>query len=166
MHLSLHMQSQKIHLKGKHSNDAYALVDNDDFVRVSEYTWYLKKDGRVMRAESASSGGSTLLSRFILDAPKFLEVDHSNHDQLDNRRVNLRLCTRAQNEANKGPGRSNKSGLKGVDFHKSSGKWRASMKHNLKRIHIGLYEDKVSAARAYDKEASRLHGEFAWLNKV
>ena len=93
-----------------------------------------------------------------------MHVDHINGNPLDNRKSNLRICTNAENQRNKGVYKNNKSGYKGVHWFKRDKKWQAQIKHNNKSIHIGLYEDKEEAARAYDKKAKELHGNFKNLN--
>jgi hypothetical protein len=90
--------------------------------------------------------------------------DHANRDGLDNRRVNLRIATKSQNQANHGPHSDNTSGYKGVHWHRQARKWHASINVNKKRFYLGLFVDPVEAARAYNEAALEHFGEFAWLN--
>jgi len=92
------------------------------------------------------------------------EVDHINHNGFDNRRCNLRICSRSQNAKNSKIRKNNTSGYNGVTFDKRAKKWRAQIWKDNCRIHIGLFEDKKIAARAVDKKAVELFGEFAVLN--
>lgn len=103
------------------------------------------------------------MHRLILSAPKNLEVDHKNGNTLDNRRSNLRLCTRSQNAANIPTNRA-KSGLRGVYFSKQKNKWKATITEGGREKHLGYFLDKESAARAYDKAAEESFGDFARLN--
>jgi hypothetical protein len=73
----------------------------------------------------------------------------------------LREATRMQNMANKRRHKNNTSGVKGVHFHRQSGKWRAVVRIHGKNRHLGLFEDKNEAGRVYFAEAQRLFGEFA-----
>lgn len=98
-------------------------------------------------------------SRMGLDCSK--EIDHKNRDPLDNRRSNLREATRSENCANRGINSNNTSGFKGVDFHKSSGKWRARICVNRKSIDLGLFDKPHDAHEAYVHAANRYFGEFA-----
>ena len=95
-----------------------------------------------------------------------LVVDHINHNTLDNRRKNLRLCTWAQNNQNRRPSkRKNKlSKYKGVSFYKKSKLYRALIWCNKKQYFLGYFKDETDAAKAYDKKARELFGEFAYLN--
>ncbi|HXF60743.1 MAG TPA: HNH endonuclease signature motif containing protein [Caldilineaceae bacterium] len=139
-------------------NGGMALVDEADYERVSRYTWTLDKNGYVVRKDGKRK---LLLHRFILDAPPGYDVDHINHDRLDNRRANLRLATRSQNNANSGP-RPGASRFKGVSRHE--GAWRAEICVNGKRRRLGRYRNEIAAAKAYDRAAWAAWGEFAYLN--
>jgi hypothetical protein len=104
------------------------------------------------------------MHREILNASDGMECDHINHNGLDNRKVNLRLCTHQQNCFNKKPQPNNTSKYKGVAWNDESKKWQASIMHNGRKIHIGYYDYEADAAIAYDDYAAELFGEFAYLN--
>lgn len=93
-----------------------------------------------------------------------LVVDHKNGNKIDNRWINLRLCTVQENTYNSKIPKHNTSGFKGVTFHKPSGKWWAHIKKDGKRISLGYYSNAREAARAYNKKARELRGEFAKVN--
>jgi hypothetical protein len=84
------------------------------------------------------------------------EVDHINMDRTDNRWVNLRLVTRSQNLANRRKLSTNKSGYKGVCWHKRSRAWRAQIKHEGKVRYLGQFATPELAHKAYC-EAAELH---------
>jgi hypothetical protein len=90
------------------------------------------------------------------------ETDHKNGNGLDNQRKNLRSATRPQNLWNKGRRSDNTTGFKGVT--KEAHGWRAVIKANGKRRHLGYFTSPELAARAYDAAAVEMHGEFARLN--
>ncbi len=161
------------------------LYDAEDHDKVSNHKWRLRKDSPnrpdvfYVVATIGHPDGSwhtrpngtrrkrqttLLMHRLIMDAPKGMEVDHINGNSLDNRKSNLRICTRSQNQRNSGPLKNNTSGYKGVVRYHRIKKWAARIKHNSKSIHIGCYDDKEEAARARDKKAKELHGEYAYLN--
>ena len=88
------------------------------------------------------------------------QVDHINTDSLDNRIVNLRLATTAENSRNRGLRADNTSGIKGVSWSKRSQKWLAHLGHNGKLLHLGLF-DTIEEARAVREEAARrIQGKF------
>jgi hypothetical protein len=160
-----------------------AIVDDDDYEMLMEHKWYADKDYTikskdkfyVKRSPPRDSNGKQKnipMHRQITNAPEGMQVDHINGNTLDNRKENLRICTNQQNQMNRGRANNNKSGYKGVCYRKKkkdmineySKPWQARIKHNQKQIYLGMYKTKEEAARAYDKKAIELHGEFAQLN--
>ena len=113
-----------------------------------------------------------VLSRIIVNCPDEMEVDHINHDATDNRRCNLRICTRQQNRRNN---RGNRQCMfKGVVYaqakkynpNASEAKpWRAITKLNQKRVSLGYYETQIEAAMAYNAYVAKEFKEFACFNR-
>ncbi len=89
------------------------------------------------------------------------DVDHKNMDVADNRFANLRLASRSQNNANSNPPRDNKSGKKGVFFDSTRGQWKAEIKANGIKHHIGRFDSFEEACDARRRKAIALFGEFA-----
>lgn len=109
------------------------------------------------------------LHRFILNAPKGLEVDHINGDGLDNRKENLRICNRKQNGKNRKLAKNNKTGYHGVYYcerEKRRKRWTATIRINGKKKTIGRFHTKDEAAVAYNEYALKYHGAFATINKL
>lgn len=95
------------------------------------------------------------------------EIDHENLDATDNRPSNLRASTRVQNAANRTCSfRNNTSGYKGVSWHSKTGKWRACIGIDNKMKHIGVFDCRHDAARAYNAKAVEVFGTFAKLNVI
>jgi len=141
------------------------MVDDEDFELVSKSKWYCG-NGYAVREHK---GKMLLLHRFLMGlAPgDGIHVDHINGNPLDNRRVNLRVCSNAENIRNRRKNANSTSGYKGVCLDKrSNGKtpWRARVKNDGKIHHIGYFATAEAAALAYDTAARELHGEFALLN--
>lgn len=91
--------------------------------------------------------------------PSGQEIDHVNGNRQDNRLVNLRLVTRKQNQENmrRAPVTNVTSGVKGVSFYKTTGKWRAQIRHWNRSIHLGYFDSMIAAQAAYQQAAARLH---------
>jgi uncharacterized protein (DUF2249 family) len=145
-----------------------ALIDDEDFERVSEHKWQYIEPGYATRSLPKKKGkrGSIKMHRFILNAPKDMEVDHINFDGLDNRKGNLRLASHAQNGQHTRR-RNLKSGYFGVRYYRRGPHhWRVSIKHAAGYVHVGYFDDPMEAAKAYDRVAKALHGDFAKLNNV
>ena len=92
------------------------------------------------------------------------EVDHINGVRNDNRIVNLRLATRAENGRNVGPRPSNQLGLKGVYWNLEKGKFQARITVDGKNLYLGRYLTAEEAAAAHDRAAVEHHGTFARKN--
>ena len=139
----------------------FALVDSEDFEFLSQWNWSV--DGhyasRHARRPGNAKGGRIRMHRVILGEPSGFEVDHKNHDTLDNRRSNLRVATSSQNRANTVRRTDNKSGFKGVSPFQ--GKWRATIRENGKHKHLGRFSTTEEAHQAYCAAATRIYGEFA-----
>lgn len=139
----------------------YAKVNLDDAKALLCFPWHVcrHRNGLVAARSVRVNGAIRLvyMHRQILDAPPGLLVDHVNHDTLDNRRSNLRLCSNQQNQWNRKPFAN---GFKGVGRRKPGGKWCAK----INKKYIGSYATPEEAARAYDHAARKLFGEFAYCN--
>lgn len=89
------------------------------------------------------------------------QVDHIDVNRSNNRIENLRAATASDNQGNREKYASNKSGHKGVCWYKPAKKWIAQIKKHGRITRIGLFDNLLEAAAAYQEAAKRLHGEFA-----
>jgi hypothetical protein len=90
-------------IKVKKSIYVYAQVDDEDYERLSKYKWHDNGNGYI-RAWVSGKGKAqvhAMLHRMIMDAGNGLEVDHLNHNTYDNRKKNLRICSRKENSNNR-----------------------------------------------------------------
>ena len=148
------------------SQDKVAIVDAEDYDRLNKYKWSFSGHERGSYGQRTESytRRQIMMHRVIMGAPGHLVVDHINHNGLDNRKRNLRLCTQEQNIYNSLPRRNCSSKYKGVYLHKRSNRYHAAIGYKGKRFHLGTFKNEVDAAKAYDKKACELFGEFAYLN--
>jgi len=93
------------------------------------------------------------------------DIDHRNHCTTDNRIDNLRLAGNQQNQFNRKINNNNKSGHKGVYWHKRDKVWCVSATYNQRKVHIGTYHAKEAAAKAYLAFAKVNHGEFFYAGE-
>lgn len=138
-------------------NGGAAIVDVDDYEFLSQWKWKRHKQGYACRTGWANGKWTCILMhRLVNKTPDGLETDHINGNKMDNRKANLRAVTHSINERNKGLSKSNKSGVKGVFWDKSRGKWCAKTKHMGRFYNIGRFDDINEAVEAYKKCVSEL----------
>lgn len=148
----------------------FALVDDEDYEMLSKFKWTLHKRGdhcyaiRMGRKENGQRLMIKMHRQVLgLTDPKIL-VDHRDNNGLNNQKANIRACSPAENSRNRGLTKSNPRKLKGITFHKGANKFMAQIEFERKSIFIGYFNTDMEAAKAYDKKAIELHGDFARLN--
>ncbi len=144
--------------------DKKILVDDQDFEWLNKYNWCISKGYIIAHKPQSGKKGTTIsIHRLIMNTPKNIQTDHINGNKLDNRRENLRICSRSENNMNRHKVRG-KSKYKGVGWFKQTQCWQAYISKNYKIIHLGLFKSEKEAAKAYNQKAKELFGEFALLN--
>lgn len=131
--------------------------DKEDYDKIKDICWHRQK-GYVV---GHLNGPNVSLHRYILGVEDNRVVDHINHNKLDNRKSNLRICTQSENAKNRTINKNNKSGYTGVSFCKRYGKWMARIKVNYKSITLGYYENINDAIEARKKAEIEYFGEFS-----
>ncbi len=138
----------------------YAYVDAADYEELSRYAWHLN-GGYAVRHEK---GKRIYMHREIMQAPQGMVVDHIDGNRANDCRFNLRVCTRAENQRNQRKRLGSQSQFKGVTYCKQHRKWLARCRGRGRTYRLGYFDNEVDAARAYDRKAVELFGEFARLN--
>lgn len=144
-----------------------AIVDRADFEWLSKHKWFaVLQDKRWYAARkvmTARGRRNLKMHTAIMCPPLGMEVDHINHNGLDNRRSQLRVCARLQNGRNRSK-QKGKSKYKGVCARGE--RWIAQIwdRDRERKIHLGIFEIEEDAAKAYAEAARSLFGEFAYTN--
>jgi len=151
-----------------------AIVDDDDFNWLSRYSWRIVKGRNNYYAQTSfwdknkKQNKNYSMHRLIMNNPDGLQVDHINHNGLDNRKENLRICTASQNSMNTHKTKENKYGYKGVCFiggkQNRTKPYAAQLRYGKKRYYLGQFATPEEAARAYDQKAKEMFGGYACLN--
>lgn len=97
------------------------------------------------------------------EIPEGMFIDHINGFRDDNRISNLRVCTHQQNHFNRTKQSNNKSGYKGVSWHKQKQKWVTQIKVEGRNKFLGFFDDPREAYKIYCIAAITAYGEFARL---
>ena len=145
----------------------FAKVDDEDFERLSKYSWRILRNRRAIYAMTTIRNNGVCkeiyMHRLILGITDTnIHIDHKDLDGLNNQKHNLRPCTRSQNLSNSESHKNTSSKYKGVS--KFRNKWAADVRFSWKTIHLGIYNSEIDAAMAADKKSIELHGEFARTN--
>ena len=167
----------------KNADEKYAIVDDEDYEELCKYDWSCSKNGYAQRRfkKDDCTISTYPMHRQILGLTFGDKscVDHINGNKLDNRKSNLRICNRTQNNHNVGLSKRNKSGAKGVSHHhikqlrKNSTLyekhyWYAKICVNKKVIGLGFFpytdEGLEQAKIAYNNAAIQHYGAFAYIN--
>ena len=135
-------------LKQRNHPEGYKLVD-------------LSKNGKVKTFRVHRLVGMAFLEN-VDNKPL---IDHIDENKSNNNVKNLRWATQKDNSCNRGKTKNNKSGFKGVSFHKPSKTYRAQIKINDKYKNLGHFKSAEEASQAYEAKAKEIHGEFFYKNK-
>jgi len=152
------------------TQNKHALIDAEDWNKIKDKIWcaaHIGQNWYAITNELTSHGYRHVgMHRVITDAPIGMDVDHINFDGLDNRKANLRICTRGQNKCNARIPARGVSRYRGVCWDKRMRKWAASIQFNSKKYSLGYYFLEADAALAYNQAASKYFGDCAYLNSV
>lgn len=140
------------------NSERYVLVSEADYRLMSMFKWRANHNGYAL------TGHSDFMHRMLCPAGHGLVVDHINGNTLDNRRSNLRVATRAQNNTNRAKSAGCVSPYKGVTWMTTARHKRGYWKAAIGGKHLGYFDSEIDAALAYDKAAIEQYADFARLN--
>lgn len=135
------------------------LIDTEDVPKIENYRWCVKYYPRdkvfyiVANTTIKNKRKMLKMHRLITNCPDQMVVDHTNHNTLDNRKQNLRVCTDKQNKENiiRAKSHNKSSGLRGIYWDKQRKKWKVKLVNNGKQIYGGFYSD-IEIAKIKVKE--------------
>jgi len=133
----------------KHKEIGRTLISLEDIEKVKKYKWCFDGKGYVI---GKIKGKTAFLHRLLLNPPRDKVIDHINHITIDNRRCNLRVCTREENQMNR------KS--RGYYWNKLIKKWQVQIRFNGKRKSIGCFKTEEEAKRAREQAEIKYYKEF------
>lgn len=152
---------KKIRLTGQLGG--FALVD-DSFAWLANFKWYQRPDGYAERTVGTIKKGRkhVRMHHCIIGFPLYgKEIDHINHNRLDNRQKNLRIVTKRENSLNHGVQPQNTTGIVGVYYLKKANRWMAATSNNHKTVYLGCFATKKEAAKArkqFEKTSGHIFG--------
>ena len=129
---------KKVPLIGKKGKSKHAIIDDEDYEKISRYRWYYCNGYAV-------SDFGVRMHRFIMNPPQDLVIDHINHDRLDNRRSNLKICTQFENSQNRTHA---KTTYGNVYSNKGVTKWYACNRIDGKQVRSKYYDTYEEAEEA------------------
>ena len=154
------------------TQEKVAMVDDSDYEFLSQWKWYAARNvsgiwyaWRRYKNKNGSVGKISMHRQILgLEPGDKRQGDHQNHNGLDNRRDNVRICSAQQNHANERPTKNGTSKFKGVSWCNRTRKWAAQFQLKGISIFLGRFQFEELAALAYDFAALKYFREFANFN--
>ena len=141
--------------------------DLEDYEKIKQIRWFTKISQGGNKYAVSDQQKCIYMHRFLMNLPSHKEdsrdVDHINHNTLDNRKENLRICEHYQNITSQKTRKDNKSGKKGVSWGEDRGKWLARITYNKHSYFLGRFDKYEDAVAAREKAEQQIHGEFNYI---
>lgn len=143
------------------------IIDTEDLNLVKDYQWHIENSRANLQYGQASTNGK-LPSKTIrihrLIIPDSVQIDHINHNGLDNRKSNLRTCNNRENNCNKNFSRNPKSGYTGIRYNEKANSYYVRMMVNKREISLGHYKSLEEAIEARKQGEEKYFGEFKYCD--
>lgn len=153
---------------GYTTNGKEFLFDLEDYNLIKDYCWAANTQGYIVAPVVNNSEKRIKMHRLIVDCSNDFDVDHihGKETRYDNRKENLRIATKSQNNMNKGLQSNNTSSITGVGWHKGVNKWIAYITINKKRINLGSFANFDEAVKVRKQAEEKYFGEFSYDNSM
>ena len=152
------------------TKNQYAMVDDTEYRNLSKHKWQANKQKHGWYAQRSIRRNGKLtkeyMHRAIMKPEKGQQIDHIDHNGLNNQKFNLRIVTHRENTLNRKPYENTTSRCKGVFLNKQKNLWISQIKINGKIHVLGYFHAEKLAALAYDLAARRVFGEYAYTNNI
>lgn len=137
-------------------------IDKEDFDKIRIYQWHIENSRpSIQYAQASIPKGTIRLHKLII--PSDFQIDHINHNGLDNRKCNLRICTNAENNRNKRFERNPRSGYTGIRYNSKTESYYVRIMVNKKEISLGAYKSIEEAIEARKKGEEKYFGNFKYI---
>lgn len=156
-----------IECKNRQNQVTKVMVSDCDYELLNQDKWHIGSHGYAVRTIPGTNGKKMLMHSLIMGECDGYEIDHIDHNPLNNTRENLRFVTHQQNSQNRRkPNKANPiSRYKGVKPNNSKkNPWQANIIVNGHSIYLGSFKTEFAAAKAYDRAALNYFGQYACLN--
>lgn len=142
--------------------------DLEDYDLIKDYCWSVNSKGYIIAPSLNDDRKIIKMHRLILDCSDGYDVDHihGKETRYDNRKENLRIATRSQNNMNKGLQSNNTSNITGVSWHKGIARWQAYINIDRKRIYLGAFTNFDEAVNVRRQAEEKYFGEFSYSNSM
>lgn len=138
------------------------IFDHQFYPIISQCTWSIGSHGYL---QGALDGKMCLMHRIITNCPSNKQVDHINHNKLDNRLCNLRVGSASHNQMNEQLSINNTSGCTGVSFNRQRQKWQAYLHLHKKKLSLGYYNQLSDAINARKEAEEKYFGDWSYKSK-
>lgn len=140
--------------------------DLEDYDKIKDYCWHINNKGYL----ACAVGNNTyiLMHKLILNLidDNSVDVDHIKHKTYDNRKSEMRIVTRTENQMNLSLKCNNTSGVTGVNYDNTNNRWVARIGINHKRICLGYFMKFEDAVSARKRAEEKYFGEYSYNNSI
>lgn len=144
------------------SQGKFAIIDEADFPEISSYKWYFHQGRAVRKPKTIDKKrtGFIWMHREIAKPDDDKVIDHINGNTLDNRRENLRICTRSQNQWNKSPRIKSFTRMKNIHWKKEKKRYAVRFQKFGKKIEFGYFKNLEEAIKVRNDAVLSVHEGF------